>query len=146
MRRASTIASVILLLHIGGCSSQPHSKPPNRQPDLDPPTTNPQSSATTQMATLLWPTPHSDVPVTRDIGWYCYQRDMTITGFTVETVGATHFGLFSDSRTLVRIHILGTLQNDRGITPYISKVQLSEFFESPTTKDGDMVADVVVTP
>ena len=88
----------------------------------------------------------SDVATTDKIGWYCYQDDIKITGFTVETVGNTRFGLFGSGKGLARMHIVGTLQDDSGLPPYISKVQLSEAFDSPTAKAGELVANVIVTP
>lgn len=93
----------------------------------------------------IGPLPISDVPVTHEIGWFCYQDQLTITDFKVETVGPTEFGLFGSGRSMVRVHIIGTLRSE-GFRPYISKVQISEFFESPTAHASDMIADLVVTP
>ncbi len=88
----------------------------------------------------------SDVSTTDRIGWYAQQDDIKITGFTVETVGETRFGLFGSGKGLARMHIIGTLNDNDGRPPYISQVEFGEYFESPTAKAGDLVADVVVTP
>ncbi len=88
----------------------------------------------------------SDVPTTDRIGWYPHQDDIRITGFTAETVGDTQFGLFGSGKGLVRLHIVGSLEDRHGLPPYISKVQLAEYFDAPTAKAGHLLADVVVTP
>jgi hypothetical protein len=98
------------------------------------------------IARLSLPRPHSDVPITSDIGWWAYQEGLKVTEFGAEAVNPK-LGLFS-IHFLIRYHLRGTVKFREEWRPRIAEAQITERvvsrpggFESSVS-----VANVLIVP
>lgn len=70
------------------------------------------------------PRAKSDAEFTYKIGWWPYQKNLTVESLTTEVVDSSLY-LFN-AKSLIRIKIKGTMQGSNGWEPRIKKVHIVE--------------------
>ena len=103
--------------------------------------------AALQLGTFLFSPvgrPHSDIPITTDIGNWASQSGLKVTKLSVEAVDPK-LGLFND-RFIIRYRIAGTVTSNRGWRPTISRAQVTARRVSPIANDTPPVADILIVP
>ncbi len=96
---------------------------------------------------VLFPTvpwPHSDIPITCELGSWPYQGGLTITELTAEAV-RPQLNLFND-RFLIRYRLKGAVKAQVGWKPRIGQAQITGRLVSNRQNQEPAVADVLIVP
>ena len=88
--------------------------------------------------------PHSDVPVSCDLGPWPYQDGLTVTKLSAEAADPK-LNLFNN-RFLIRYRVAGVITSRSGWKPRIAKAQVTARLVSRRTDENPPVADILVVP
>ena len=88
--------------------------------------------------------PHSDIPISCELGSWPYQDGLTVTKFSAEPVDP-RLNLFNN-RFLIRYRIAGAITYRGGWKPRVAKAQVTARLVSRRTEEKPPVADISVVP
>ena len=88
--------------------------------------------------------PHSDVPISCELGSWPYQDGLTVTKLSAEPVDPK-LNLFNN-RFLLRYRVAGAITYRRGWRPRVAKAQVTARLVSARTDEKPPVADISVVP
>ena len=84
--------------------------------------------------------PRHEIPVTYNIGWWPYQKELKIDSFNIEIL-ESRLSLFN-SKTLIAYNVYGHLNSTGNRQPIIEEVYISERINSDTTLHCDRIIEI----
>ncbi len=90
------------------------------------------------------PKPKSDVPIEYKIGWWAYQGGLSVETIETNTI-YDQLNLFNNT-AIVEYKLTGTISYKPRWKPYIKKVHISEYRESPQSNPQPPTATIIITP
>ncbi len=88
--------------------------------------------------------PHSDLPITPDLGQWPSQEGLIVTGLTAEAVNP-RLNLFN-GRFLIRYRLTGTITCREGTIPSLAQAQITHRLVARSLHGQPSIADVLLVP
>lgn len=96
------------------------------------------------MVTASAPRPHSDIPISSELGSWPYQDGLVVTRLFAEAVNPK-LNLFN-GQFLIRYHLTGSVTNSHGWRPKVASAQITARMVSRGIDAKPSVADILIVP
>jgi len=85
-------------------------------------------------------TPNYEIPITYNIGWWSYQKGLTIDEFDIK-IKESNLNLFN-SKSLISYKIKGKIKHKQEWKPEIKEVHISERINKDTTQNYSRIIEI----